>query len=100
MSSQKTVVIGMSGGVDSSVAALLLKQQGFRVIGIFMKNWEEEGDNEVCSSVSDFEDVRLVCEQIDIPYYVVNFVNEYKTQVFSQFIEDFQKGLTPNPDIL
>ena len=98
--SQKTVIIGMSGGVDSSVSALLLKQQGYRVIALFMKNWEEPDDQGVCPSAYDYEDVRRVCEQIDIPYYAVNFVEEYRTQVFSQFVEDFKKGLTPNPDIL
>lgn len=100
MSSQKTVVVGMSGGVDSSVTALLLKEQGYRVIGLFMKNWEEQDENGICTSASDYEDVRRVSEQLDIPYYTVNFVKEYRDQVFAQFIEDFQKGLTPNPDIL
>lgn len=97
---QKTVIIGMSGGVDSSVSAVLLKEQGYRVIALFMKNWEEEDENGVCPSAFDYDDVRRVCEQIDIPYYAVNFVEEYRTQVFSQFVEDFKKGLTPNPDIL
>ena len=96
----KTVVVGMSGGVDSSVAALLLKQQGYRVIGLFMKNWEEKDGQGVCSSAYDYEDVRRVCEHLEIPYYAVNFVEEYRAQVFTQFIEDFKKGLTPNPDIL
>lgn len=100
MHSQQTVVVGMSGGVDSSVSALLLKQQGYRVIGLFMKNWEEQDENGVCTSAHDYEDVRRVCEQIDIPYYAVNFVEEYRTQVFAQFLEDFKQGLTPNPDIL
>lgn len=96
----QTVVVGMSGGVDSSVAALLLKQAGYKVIGLFMKNWEEKTAEGVCTSAQDYEDMRRVCDQIDIPYYGVNFVEEYKNQVFSQFIEDFKKGLTPNPDIL
>lgn len=100
MSSQKTVVVGMSGGVDSSVTALLLKEQGYRVMGLFMKNWEEQDENGLCTSASDYEDVRRVSEQLDIPYYAVNFVNEYRQQVFTQFVEDFKKGLTPNPDIL
>jgi tRNA-specific 2-thiouridylase len=90
----------MSGGVDSSVSALLLKQQGYRVIGLFMKNWEEQDEQGICRSVYDYDDVRRVCEQIDIPYYAVNFVEEYRNQVFAQFIEDFKRGLTPNPDIL
>lgn len=97
---KQTVVVGMSGGVDSSVTALLLKEQGYHVIGLFMKNWEEKDENGVCLSAHDFEDVRRVCEQIDIPYYSVNFVKDYQNQVFAQFIEDFKKGLTPNPDIL
>lgn len=100
MSHQKTVVVGMSGGVDSSVSALILKQQGYRVIGLFMKNWEEKDENGVCTSTHDYEDVRQVCETLDIPYYAVNFVEEYRTQVFTQFIEDLKKGLTPNPDVL
>ena len=100
MHSQQTVIVGMSGGVDSSVTALLLKQQGYCVIGLFMKNWEEHDENGVCTSASDYDDVSRVCEQIDIPYYTVNFVEEYRTMVFAQFIEDFKQGLTPNPDIL
>ncbi len=94
----KTVVVGMSGGVDSSVTALLLKQQGFRVIGMFMKNWEEEGNQ--CVSARDFEDVVKVSAQLDIPYYAVNFVKEYKAQVFSHFLAELEAGFTPNPDIL
>ncbi|PIS01928.1 MAG: tRNA 2-thiouridine(34) synthase MnmA [Chlamydiae bacterium CG10_big_fil_rev_8_21_14_0_10_42_34] len=93
----KTVVVGMSGGVDSSVSALLLKQQGYNVIGLFMKNWEEEGP---CKATSEFEDVVRVCQLLDIPYYSVNFVEEYRESVFSQFVADYQAGLTPNPDIL
>ena len=77
----KTVVVGMSGGVDSSVAALLLKQQGYKVIGLFMKNWEEKDDNGVCTSEKDFADVKAVANKIGIPYYSVNFVKEYLTQM-------------------
>lgn len=98
--SSKTVVVGMSGGVDSSVSALLLKQQGFHVIGMFMKNWEESDENGLCTSSKDFEDVVRVCEQIDIPYYTVNFVKEYWDSVFTHFLEGLNRGLTPNPDIL
>src|SRR5689334_1261762 len=72
----QTVVVGMSGGVDSSVCALLLKQQGYRVIGMFMKNWEETDDRGICRSAGDYEDVVKVCRQLDIPYYAVNFVKE------------------------
>ncbi len=96
----KTVVVGMSGGVDSSVAAILLKKQGFNVIGLFMKNWEELDENGVCTSEKDFKDVVSVCEQLDIPYYSVEFVEEYRNQVFSKFLEKYKAGLTPNPDIL
>ncbi len=94
-----TVVVGMSGGVDSSVSALLLKQQGFNVIGMFMKNWEEEDDG-VCPAALDFEDVVNVCNKIGIPYYSVNFVKEYQTQVFDHFLKECLAGNTPNPDIL
>ena len=96
----KTVVVGMSGGVDSSLSALLLKEQGYRVIGLFMKNWEEQTPNGVCAAAADYEDVRRVCEQIDVPYYGVNFVKEYWDRVFVSFLADIQSGLTPNPDIL
>jgi tRNA-specific 2-thiouridylase len=96
----KTVAIGMSGGVDSSVSALLLKKQGYRVIGMFMKNWEEKDGNGVCYSTRDFDDVVKVCKQLDIPFYSVNFVEEYRTQVFSHFLAELEAGFTPNPDIL
>lgn len=96
----KTVVVGMSGGVDSSVTALLLKEQGYRVIGLFMKNWEEKDENGVCRSAQDYEDVMKVCDQLAIPCYAVNFVKEYWDNVFAQFVSDFKKGFTPNPDIL
>lgn len=96
----KTVIVGMSGGVDSSVSALLLKQQGYRVIGMFMKNWEETDENGKCRASADYDDVVKVCEQLDIPYYSVNFVEEYRTQVFAQFLADLEAGFTPNPDIL
>ncbi|NTW70873.1 MAG: tRNA 2-thiouridine(34) synthase MnmA [Eubacteriaceae bacterium] len=95
-----TVVVGMSGGVDSSVAALLLKQQGYNVIGIFMKNWEENDENGVCTATEDYEDVRRVCDTIGIPYYAVNFSKEYWDRVFTYFLEEYKKGRTPNPDIL
>lgn len=100
MAQGKTVVVGMSGGVDSSVAALLLKQQGYRVIGMFMKNWEEQDENGVCRSAEDYEDVVRVCETLDIPYYAVSFSREYWDNVFSECLEDFKRGITPNPDIL
>ena len=96
----KTVVVGMSGGVDSSLSALLLKQQGFRVIGLFMKNWEEKGEDGVCKAAEDFLDVQRVAAQIDIPCYNIQFVQEYWDLVFASFLEGIQQGLTPNPDIL
>ncbi len=94
---KKTVVVGLSGGVDSAVSALLLKKQGYNVIGIFMKNWEDDG---ICSSSSDYLDVIETCKILDIPYYSINFVEEYREKVFSHFLEEYKKGLTPNPDIL
>lgn len=97
---KKTVVVGMSGGVDSSVTALLLKNQGYNVIGMFMKNWEEKDENGVCRASYEFEDVVRVCEQIKIPYYSVNFVKEYWDNVFTEFLNEFKLGNTPNPDIL
>lgn len=97
---KQTVVVGMSGGVDSSVAALLLKSQGYRVIGIFMKNWEEKDENGVCTAAQDYDDVARVCEKLQIPYYSIEFVDEYRQFVFSEFLRDYQAGATPNPDIL
>lgn len=98
--SKPTVVVGMSGGVDSSVAALLLKQQGYSVIGLFMKNWEEVSSDNLCTAAADYEDVARVCEVIGIPYYSVNFATQYWDQVFAGFIDELKRGLTPNPDIL
>lgn len=100
MTASKTVVIGLSGGVDSSVSALLLKEQGYRVIGLFMKNWEEVDEHGVCCAAADYADVQRVCDQLDIPHYTVNFVEAYREQVFTHFLADLQRGLTPNPDIL
>lgn len=96
----KTVVIGMSGGVDSSVSAFLLKEQGFHVIALYMKNWEEVDASGICKATKDFEDVALVCNQLQIPYYSIQFVEEYRELVFQNFIQELQKGKTPNPDIL
>jgi len=90
----------MSGGVDSSVSAFLLKQQGHDVVGLFMKNWEEKDENGVCQSSKEYEDVIRVCDHIGIPYYSVNFVKEYWDNVFSVCLEEFKKGYTPNPDVL
>ena len=96
--SKKTVVVGLSGGVDSSVSALLLKSQGFNVIGLFMKCWEDNDGS--CPASKDLEDVAQIAEQIKIPFYTVNFTKEYKNDVFDEFLSDCKKGLTPNPDIL
>jgi tRNA-uridine 2-sulfurtransferase len=98
--SNTRVIIGMSGGVDSSVAALLLKEQGYEVIGVFMKNWDEKDENGLCSAEEDYEDVRRVCDQIGIRYYTVNFVKEYWDRVFTYFLEEYKKGRTPNPDVM
>ncbi len=96
---KKTVVVGMSGGVDSSVAALLLKRQGYNVIGLFMKNWNEEDDG-VCTAETDFSDVRRVSSALGIPYYTVDFSKEYMDRVFKYFLSEYEKGRTPNPDVL
>ncbi|MBR5226736.1 MAG: tRNA 2-thiouridine(34) synthase MnmA, partial [Clostridia bacterium] len=98
MNKNKTVVVGMSGGVDSSVSAYLLKQQGYNVIGLFMINWEE--DSESCTAETDYEDVKRVCSAIGIPYYSVNYAKEYYDRVFQYFLEQYKKGNTPNPDVL
>ena len=100
MSKNKRVVLGMSGGVDSSVAAILLKEQGYEVIGVFMKNWEEKDDNGNCMAEEDYKDVIAVAEQLDIPYYSVNFVKEYWDKVFTYFLDEYKKGRTPNPDVM
>ncbi len=95
-----TVAVGMSGGVDSSVAAALLLAQGYRVFGIFMKNWDETDDSGACTAEEDYRDVERVCQRLGIPYYTVEFIKEYRNQVFASFIEDYRRGFTPNPDIL
>ena len=94
------VVVGMSGGVDSSVAALLLKQQGYDVIGIFMKNWDDTDEFGVCTATDDYEDVIRVCNQIGIPYYAVNFEKQYWDKVFTYFLDEYKAGRTPNPDVM
>ncbi len=96
----KTVVIGMSGGVDSSVAALLLKKQGYNVIGLYMNNWEEKDECGACTGEEDFADVRRVANAIGIPYYSVNLAKEYLDRVFSYFLAEYKAGRTPNPDVL
>jgi len=94
------VVVGMSGGVDSSVAALLLKQQGYEVIGVFMKNWDDTDDFGHCTAEDDYQDVRRVCDQLGIPAYSVNFEKEYSDKVFQYFLSEYRKGRTPNPDVM
>lgn len=98
--SKTTVIVGLSGGVDSAVSAYLLKEQGYDVQGLFMKNWEEDDTLNYCSSEADLDDVKQVCKILDIPLHTVNFSHEYWQHVFSLFLEEYQKGRTPNPDIL
>jgi tRNA-specific 2-thiouridylase len=100
MANNKRVVVGLSGGVDSAVSAYLLKQQGYEVIGIFMKNWEDDDDSEYCSSNIDFVDAAAVADVIGIEIEHVNFAAEYKDRVFAEFLREYQGGRTPNPDIL
>ena len=92
------IVVGISGGVDSSVAAYLLKKQGHDVIGLFMINWEERDGT--CTAEEDFEDVKRVCNKIGIPYFSVNYAKEYYDRVFKHFLDEYKKGRTPNPDVL
>lgn len=96
----KRVVVGMSGGVDSSLTALLLKEQGYDVIGLFMRNWHEQDADGCCTADQDFYDVRNVCNKIGIPYYSVDFADKYYDNVFKIFVEEYKKGRTPNPDVL
>ena len=94
------VVVGMSGGVDSAVAAYLVKKEGHDVTGVFMNNWEEKDESGVCTSEKDWSDARRVCEMLDIPAYSVNFAAQYRERVFSHFLEEYRRGRTPNPDVL
>lgn len=106
----KTVVIGMSGGVDSSVAAILLKEQGYNVIGLFMRNWDStinndflgnpDLNNDICPQEKDYNDALSVCNKINIPLYRVDYVKEYWDYVFTYFLEELKKGRTPNPDVM
>lgn len=100
MAKSPRVVLGMSGGVDSSVAALFLKEQGYDVIGLFMKNWDDTDELGNCTATEDFEDVRRVAGQLGIPYYSVNFEKEYRDKVFQYFLDEYEKGRTPNPDVM
>lgn len=94
------VVVGMSGGVDSSATALKLKREGYDVVGIFMKNWDDTDENGVCTATEDYKDVQAVANQIGIPYYSVNFEKEYWNKVFEYFLDEYKKGRTPNPDVI
>ncbi|MBQ8082353.1 MAG: tRNA 2-thiouridine(34) synthase MnmA [Clostridia bacterium] len=94
------IAVGMSGGVDSSVAAYLLKRQGHEVIGVFMNNWDEQDENGVCTARTDWRDVQDVCDLLDIPYYAVDFSKEYMENVFQEFLSEYAAGRTPNPDVL
>ncbi len=98
--SPKHIVVSMSGGVDSSVTAYLLKQQGHHVTGVFMKNWEEDDTNQYCSAAKDIADAQSVCDKIDIELKTINFAAEYWDNVFEHFLAEYQAGRTPNPDIL
>lgn len=94
------VVVGMSGGVDSSVTALLLKEAGYDVVGIFMKNWDDTDESGHCTATVDYEDVAKVADDLDIPYYAVNFEKKYWDKVFTYFLEEYKRGRTPNPDVM
>lgn len=98
--SQKKIIVGMSGGVDSSVAAYLLKQQGYQVAGLFMKNWEEDDNDTYCGAAKDLADAQAVCDKLNINLHRVNFAAEYWDNVFKLFLAGYQAGRTPNPDIL
>jgi len=98
--SSKHVIVGMSGGVDSSVAALLLLEQGYRVEGLFMKNWDEDDGTEYCTAKADLADAQAVCDRIGIQLHTANFAAEYWDRVFEHFLAEYQAGRTPNPDIL
>lgn len=94
------VVLGMSGGVDSSVSALLLKQQGYDVVGLFMRNWVEEDEGGCCTAADDYDDVKRISAILDISYYTIDLSKDYMDNVFRQFVDYYRRGLTPNPDVL
>ena len=94
------VIVGLSGGVDSSVSALLLQREGYEVEGLFMKNWEEDDDTEYCTAKQDLADAEAVANHLSIPLHRANFAAEYWDNVFDHFLSEYQAGRTPNPDIL
>lgn len=98
--SQIKVIVGMSGGVDSSVSAYLLQQQGFQVEGLFMKNWEEDDNDEYCAAAEDLADAQAVCDKLGIELHTINFAAEYWDNVFEYFLAEYKAGRTPNPDIM
>jgi tRNA-specific 2-thiouridylase len=100
MAESKRIVVGLSGGVDSSVAALLLQQQGYQVEGLFMKNWEEDDSAEYCSAAEDLKHAQAVADRLHIPLHTVNFSAEYWDRVFTYFLDEYRAGRTPNPDVL
>jgi tRNA-uridine 2-sulfurtransferase len=100
VSNKKRIVVGLSGGVDSSVTAWLLKEQGYDVVGLFMKNWEDDDDSEYCSTRQDWLDAASVADVIGIDIEAVNFASEYKDRVFAEFLREYSAGRTPNPDVL
>ena len=97
---QKKVIVGMSGGVDSSVSAYILQQQGYQVDGLFMKNWEEDDDTDYCTAAADLADAQAVCDKLGIKLHKINFAAEYWDNVFEHFLQEYKAGRTPNPDIL
>src|SRR6516165_3755174 len=99
-SARLRIVVGLSGGVDSSVAAWLLKREGHEVVGVFMKNWEDDDTDEYCTSRQDLVDAAAVADVIGIELEAVNFAREYKDRVFSHFLSEYEAGRTPNPDVL
>ena len=97
---QTKVIVGMSGGVDSSVSAYLLQKQGYQVEGLFMKNWEEDDTDEYCAAAQDLEDAQAICDKLGIKLHTINFATEYWDNVFEYFLEEYKAGRTPNPDIM